>query len=90
MKKILLIITGSIAASKCENIINLFNNNKIEATCILTEEAKKYIRTSKIKKLLLNRIFTDKSEKKNSLQIHPGVLQLVSLKTRNHVQCQHY
>ena len=67
MKKILLIITGSIAASKCENIINLFNNNKIEATCILTEEAKKYIRTSKIKKLLLNRIFTDKSEKKNKM-----------------------
>ncbi len=69
MNKVLFIITGSIAASKCEEIINLINENKIQIkiTCLITEEAKKYIRISKIKKLVKNRIFTDKDEKRNRM-----------------------
>tara|TARA_B100001057_G_scaffold414412_1_gene431486 strand:+ start:346 stop:1515 length:1170 start_codon:yes stop_codon:yes gene_type:complete len=67
MNKILLIVTGSIAASRCKKIISLIHNNKIEVSCIMTEEAKKYLKISDIKKLLKDRIFTDESEKKNKM-----------------------
>ena len=59
MNKILLIITGSIAASRCKEIITLLNINEVKTSCILTKEAKKYTQISDIKKLLKNRIFTD-------------------------------
>ena len=55
MKKILLIITGSIAASRCREIISLMNVNQVKISCILTKEAKNYIKISDIKKLLKNR-----------------------------------
>jgi len=67
MTKILLIITGSIAAYKCKEIINLLHNKEVKISCILTKEAKKYIKISDIKKLLKNRIFTDEIEKKNKM-----------------------
>ena len=67
MNKILLIVTGSIAASRCKKIISLIHNNKIEVSCIMTEEAKKYLKISDIKKLLKDRIFTDETEKKNKM-----------------------
>ncbi len=67
MNKILLIITGSIAASRCKKIINLLQNKDVEISCILTPEAKKYINMSVIIKLLKNRIFTDEAEKKNKM-----------------------
>ena len=53
MNKILLIITGSIAASKCKEIITLLNINEVKISCILTNEAKKYVKISDIKKLTL-------------------------------------
>ena len=67
MNKILLIICGSIAASRCKKIINLLNDKKIQVSCILTEEAKKYVKISYFKKLLKNRVYTDRSEKKNKM-----------------------
>ena len=67
MNKILLIICGSIAASRCEEVIKLLNYNNFKTSCILTEEGKKYVRISNIKKLVKNRIFTDKSEIKNKM-----------------------
>ena len=67
MKKILLIITGSIAASRCKEIIALLNINEVKISCILTNEAKKYAKLLDIKKLLKNRIFTDEHEKKNKM-----------------------
>ena len=67
MSKILLIITGSIAASRCKEIITLLNINEVKISCILTKEAKKYVKISDIKKLLKNRIFTDEDEKKNKM-----------------------
>ncbi len=67
MNKVLLIITGSIAASKCERIINSLINKKIQTTCVLTEDAKKYVRISDLRKLVNKKIFTDKSEKKNRM-----------------------
>ena len=67
MNKILLIICGSIAASRCKKIINLLNDKKIQVSCILTEEAKKYVKVSEFKKLVNNRVYTDRSEKKNKM-----------------------
>ena len=67
MNKILLIICGSIAASRCEELIKLLNYNNFKTSCILTEEGKKYVRISNIKKLVKNRIFTDKSEIQNKM-----------------------
>ena len=67
MNKILLIVCGSIAASRCKKIINLLNDKKIQVSCILTEEAKKYVKISDFKKLLKNRVYTDRSEKKNKM-----------------------
>ncbi len=67
MKKILFIITGSIAANKCLDIFDLLNSNKISISCILTDEAKKYIKISKIKKYAENRVFIDNSENKNKM-----------------------
>ena len=67
MNKILLIICGSIAASRCEEVIKLLNYNNFKTSCILTKEGKKYVKISNIKKLVKNRIFTDKSEIKNKM-----------------------
>ena len=67
MKKILFIITGSIASSRCKEIIYKLSLKKIMVSCILTEEAKKYIKISDIKKLAKNKIFTDENEKKNKM-----------------------
>ena len=67
MNNILFIITGSIAASRCKEIIILLRNKEVKISCILTKEAKKYIKISDIKKLLRNRIFTDEDEKTNKM-----------------------
>ncbi len=67
MNKVLFIITGSIAASKCKKIINSLTSANIRVSCILTEDAKKYIKILDLKKSVNNRIFTDLSEKKNRM-----------------------
>ncbi len=67
MKKVLFIITGSIAASRCKEIFSLLNIQSYQISCILTEEAKKYVKISDIKKFTKKRIFTDNSEKKNKM-----------------------
>ena len=67
MNKVLFIITGSIAASRCKEIITLLKIKDVKISCILTKEAKKYVKISDIKKLLKNRIFTDEDEKKNKM-----------------------
>ncbi len=67
MNKILFIITGSIAASRCKRIISLLNKKEVEITCILTEEAKKYVKILDLKKLLRGRVFTNDAEKENKM-----------------------
>ena len=67
MNNILFIITGSIAASRCKEIITLLRNKEVKISCILTKDAKKYVKISDIKKLIKNRIFTDEDEKKNKM-----------------------
>ncbi len=66
MKKILIIITGSIAASKCYEIISLLNK-KYEVNCILTKEAEKYIKLKDIKRVLKGRLYTEKAEIMNKM-----------------------
>ena len=67
MNKILFIITGSIAATKCKEIIKSLDSEKFQISCILTNEAKKYINIRDIKEYTKNRIFTDSSEKKEKM-----------------------
>ena len=67
MKKVLFIITGSIAASRCKEIFKILYAKKITISCILTKDAKKYLKIEDIKKFSRNKIFTDESEKKNKM-----------------------
>ena len=80
MKKILFVITGSIAASKCKEIFKLINQKEIQISCILTDEAKKYIEIKNLKKFAKNRLYTDKSERKNKM-LH------ISLSRENDLIC---
>ncbi len=59
---ILFIITGSIAISKCYEILDKLRENKINIDCILTDNAKKLINIKKLKKNISGKIFTDSSE----------------------------
>ncbi len=67
MNRILLIITGSIAAPKCIDILEKLNQENYLISCILTEDAKKYIKINRLKKYTKNKIYTDSSEKKNKM-----------------------
>ncbi len=67
MSNILFIITGSIAADKCLDIFESLKSKNISISCILTKEAEKYIKISKIRKYTKNRLFNDNSEKKNQM-----------------------
>ena len=44
---ILFIVTGSIAVSKCFEILNELKKNKIRVSCIITNNAKKLLNTNK-------------------------------------------
>ena len=65
--KILFIITGSIAVSKCYDILSALKKNKIEVNCLITNNAKKLLNTSKIKKNISGKIYTEASEKKEKM-----------------------
>ena len=67
MKKVLFIITGSIAATKCLEIFKTLNSHHIQISCILTKDGEKYIKIDQIKKYLKNNIFFDRSEKSNKM-----------------------
>ncbi|MFL2543706.1 MAG: bifunctional phosphopantothenoylcysteine decarboxylase/phosphopantothenate--cysteine ligase CoaBC [Alphaproteobacteria bacterium] len=65
--KILFIITGSIAVSKCYDILSALKKNKIEVSCLITNNAKKLVNTLKIKRNISGKIYTDASEKKEKM-----------------------
>ena len=67
MNKLLFIITGSVAASGCKEIFELIDKKDFQISCILTNEAKKYIKINDIKKFAKNRIYSDKSEIKEKM-----------------------
>ena len=65
--KILLIITGSIAVTKCFEILNELKKNKLKVNCILTNNAKKLLNINKLSKQISGNIYTDASEKKEKM-----------------------
>ena len=65
--KILFIITGSIAISKCYQILESLKNHNVEIDCIITNNAKKLIITSKLKQNITGKIYTDSSENKQKM-----------------------
>ena len=65
--KILFIITGSIAVSKCFEILSRLKNQKVEIDCIISNNAKKLISISKLKKNISGKIYTDSNETKQSM-----------------------
>ncbi len=67
MNNVLFIITGSIAASRCMEIIRFLDNKNFQISCILTENAKKYLNLKILNKITKNKVFTDASEKKNKM-----------------------
>ncbi len=67
MYRILFIITGSIAAPKCIEVMKLLNTKIYKISCILTQESRKYINLKELKTYTGRRVYTDNSEKKNRM-----------------------
>ena len=65
--KLLFIITGSIAVSRCFEILDELQNNKVKVSCIITNNALKLLNINKLKKLFFGKIYTDSSEKKEKM-----------------------
>ena len=67
--KILFIITSSIAAIKCQEIIKILKNKGIYVDCIITENTKKIINTKQLAKILTGKLYSDRSEN-NKKMLH--------------------
>ena len=65
--KILIVVTGSIAAVKCEEIIKNLQLNNFKVSCLFTANSLKIINFSKIKKLVFGKVYLDKSEINNKM-----------------------
>ena len=64
---ILFIISGSVAITKCYDILKSLKSFKIKIDCILTDNAKKIIKISKLKKNISGKIYSDKNEVKQKM-----------------------
>ena len=69
--RILFIITSSIAAVKCEELIKELIKKDILIDCILTEKTKNIINYKTLKNIIHGGIYTDRSEKNNKM-FHDG------------------
>ena len=69
MKKILFLITGSIAAKKSFKVLKELKKNKIYVNCIVTDSAKKIIDKKDLKTKILGKVFYNFSENKKMLHI---------------------
>ena len=65
--KLLFIITGSIAVSRCFKILDELKKNKVKVNCVLTNNAKKLLNINKLKKSIAGKIYNDLSEKKEKM-----------------------
>ena len=65
--KILFIISASIAIKKCYGILAQLTNQKIFIDCIVTNNAKKMISSEDLKKNIRGKIYSDSSEKNNTM-----------------------
>ena len=67
--KILFIITGSVAVSKCYDLLKILKDHKVEIDCIITNNAKKLLDISRLKKNISGKIYSDASET-NTKMLH--------------------
>lgn len=65
--KILFIITGSVAISRCYEILKKLKNLKVEVDCTLTDNAKKLVSISKLRNNITGKVYTDLSENKQKM-----------------------
>ena len=65
--KILFIITGSVAVSRCYEIAEKLKKNKVDVDCVLTTNAKKLVNISILRKNITGKIYTDLSENKQKM-----------------------
>ena len=65
--KILFIITGSVAVSRCYEILEKLKKHKVDVDCILTTNAKKLVSISKLRNNITGKIYTDISENKQKM-----------------------
>ena len=67
--KILFIITGSVAVSKCYDLLKILKDNKVKIDCIITNNAKRLLNISRLKKNISGKIYSDASEA-NTKMLH--------------------
>ncbi len=65
--KILFIITGSVAVSRCYEILEKLKYLKVEVECVITNNAKKLVNISKLRNNITGKIYTDVSENKQKM-----------------------
>jgi len=65
--KILFIITGSVAVSRCYEILEKLKKHKVDVDCVLTTNAKKLVSISKLRNKITGKIYTDISENKQKM-----------------------
>ena len=65
--KILFIITGSVAVSRCYEILEKLNHLKVEVDCVITNNAKKLVSISKLQNNIKGKIYADVSENKQKM-----------------------
>ena len=64
---ILFIITGSIAISRCYEILEKLKKHKVDVDCVLTTNAKKLVSISKLRNNITGKVYTDLSENKQKM-----------------------
>ena len=65
--KILFIITGSVAVSRCYEILKKLKKHNVDVDCVLTTNAKKLVNISKLRNSITGKIYTDISENKQKM-----------------------
>jgi len=65
--KVLFIITGSIAAKKSLNVLNILKKKGIYVNCIVTDNAKKIINVNSLKLSIKGKIYSNLSEKNKKM-----------------------
>ncbi len=65
--KILFIITGSVALSRCYEILKKLNHLKVEVDCVITNNARKLVNISKLNNNITGKVYADASENKQKM-----------------------
>ena len=65
--RILFLITGSVAVSRCYEILEKLKKHKVDVDCVLTTNAKKLVSISKLRNNITGKIYTDISENKQKM-----------------------